>query len=98
MRTFYHATSFDNLGSVISTGLELRNIEKLIYLCECPKDCLKFALLHGCKSVLVCKVKVKDEDVIETFDHSAQFFQCRCFASMKPIPLMNIVEFRRYEL
>ena len=98
VKTMYHATAFENLPSILDKGLELRNCEKLVYLCDKPFDCLKFAKLHGVSTVLVCKVKVKESDLIETFDHSEAFFQCRCWGSVKPIPISNIKEFTKYEI
>lgn len=96
MKTFYHATPFSNLIEILDKGIECRNIERIVYLCEKPEDCLKFARIHGNTDVLVLKVRVPDKDVIETFDHSEAFFKCRCFASTKPIKLHNIVEYVRY--
>lgn len=97
MKTFYHATDFKNLNEIIEKGIECRNVEHLVYLCEDEKDCLKFAFLHGVKDVLVLQVKVFKADVIETFDHSSDFFKCRCFASKKEIPSKNIRKFIRYK-
>lgn len=99
MKTYYHATELSNLNSIVCSGLELRNMEKLVYLCEKPEDCLKFALVHGVRGeVLVVTVKVADEDIIETFDHSEAFFKCRCFGSTKPIAPDSITDYMKYTI
>lgn len=98
MKIFYHSTSFKNLTEIVDKGIECRNIEKLVYLCEKSEDCLKFAYMHGCKDILVLKVKVDESDIVETFDHSENFFKCRCFASIKPILPKSIIEYMRYTL
>ncbi len=84
MKTYYHATELSNLNSIVCSGLELRNMEKLVYLCEKPEDCLKFALVHGVRGeVLVLTVELDEADVIETFDHSEAFFKCRCWVLLR---------------
>lgn len=98
MKTYYHATDFDNLVSILDKGIELRNAEKLVYLCEKPEDCLKFAKVYGKTEVLVLTVEVEEDDVIETFDHNERFFQCRCFGSTKAIPLSRITEWMKYTI
>lgn len=47
MKTFYHATPFSNLIEILDKGIECRNVEHIVYLCEKPEDCLKFARIHG---------------------------------------------------
>lgn len=98
MQIFYHATSIDNLGSILVNGLQPRNIERIVYLCKKPEECLRFAFVQGVKHVLICKVRVDEKNIIETFDHNEQFFKCRCFGSTKPIPCENIIGYTKYEL
>lgn len=98
MKTYYHATPFKNLIEILDKGIECRNIEGIVYMCETAQDYLKFAYMRGNTDVLVLKVKVNEKDVIETFDHSQQFFKCRCFGSKRPIKQHNIVEYVRYKL
>lgn len=96
--TYYHSTSLDNLGSILTLGLLPANMEHLVYLCKNPSDCLKFAYLHGLSSVLMCEVRVDDDSIVETFDHSFEFFECRCFASTKVIECNDIVNYSKYDL
>ena len=98
MKTYYHATPFKNLIEILDKGIECRNIEGIVYMCETAQDCLKFAYMRGNTDVLVLKVKVNEKDVIETFDHSQAFFKCRYFGSKMPIKQHNIVEYVRYKL
>lgn len=94
---FYHATPYSNLSSICTSGLKL-SCDGVVYMCKKPEDCLKFAMMHGVMSVLVCKVDIPKEWVIETFDHSEAFFKCRCFGSTKPIPVSKIKDYVQYDL
>ena len=94
---FYHATPLDNLGSICSQGL-YPGPDGVVYLCKKPKECLRFSLMYGVISVLVCKVDIPKEWVIETFDHSFEFFRCRCFGSTRPISATKIKAYTQYDL
>lgn len=83
---FYHATSFDNLHSILTQGVKLRNCEKLTYMCTSKNDCLKFAKIRGVRHVVVLELVVPEADVVETFDHSEAFFKCRCWGCTKDLP------------
>lgn len=95
---YYHATPYSNLGSILMDGIEPRNVEHCVYLCESKHDALKFLVLRGCADILVCKCKLNENDVIETFDHSKDFFNCRCFGYDKTIRIKDIVDFMRFDL
>lgn len=99
MKTFYHATNIENLASIMSTGLETRNIEKLVYLAETPQDALKFIALRSYPEMLVVKVKIPkkyEHKIIETFDHNYIFFKCRAFGYQGNIPPNMIVGYMKY--
>lgn len=98
VKTLYHATPYSNFGSILTHGLEPRNIEKVVYFCESPQDCLKFAALHGARDILVLRVKLSDEEVFETFDHNEDFFQCRCFGCSRVISEEEIESYIRFSL
>ena len=93
----YHATPLDNLGSILVHGLK-RGIDGVVYGCEDPKDCLKFAYYHGVLDALVVKFKVDDKNVIETFDHNHKFFGCRCFGATVDIPPEALSDYTKYDL
>lgn len=98
MKTFYHATNFDNLASILSKGLLVNKTCDGIYLCEKSEDCLKFVYMHGLTNVLVLKCKVDERYVKESFDHSQSFFKCRAWVTDKDIPSKNIIEYIQYKL
>ena len=93
----YHATPYSNLISIVSEGIKLSS-DGVVYACEKPEECLRFAYVHGCYDVLVIKFKVDKRKVVETFDHSYEFFKCRCFGSKIPVTLDMIEDYYRYDL
>lgn len=96
-KLYYHATPFSNLNSIAEFGIEPRNAEKLVYLCETAQDCLKFALMHGCRDVLVLECSLPVKEIEETFDHSEAFFKCRCWGISRTIKQSEIKKFYHYE-
>lgn len=99
MKTFYHATSMENLNGILESGIEARNIEKLVYLAETPQDALKFVALRFYSEILVVEVKIPkkyEHKIIETFDHSYSFFKCRAFGYQGNIPLSMINKYEVY--
>lgn len=96
-KTFYHATSFDNLISILERGI-MPSFEGIVYLCETEQDAAKFVALRGCKDMLICVVSLNENDVHETFDHSEAFFKCKCFGHTGTIKTSQILEFRRLKL
>ena len=97
-KIYYHATSMDNLGSILAEGLKLNNIEGITYMCKAPNDCLKFMYVHQIHEVLMLKVQIDDKYVTEMFDHSYEFFQCRCFGTNKTIDTKDILSYTKYLL
>lgn len=99
MKILYHATSMENLGSILENGIEARNIEKLVYLAETPQDALKFIALRFYPEMLVIKVKIPkkyEHKIIETFDHSYNFFKCRAFGYQGSIPCYMLDSYEVY--
>lgn len=73
----------------------------LIYLCTDPTDSAKFLYIRGHRDIIVYEVKVPkklSDTIIETFDHSPTFFQCRAFASTVPIPVERLGKLTRYQI
>lgn len=97
MKTMYHATKLDNLDSILSNGLKRNNCEHVIFLCEKPEDAAKFLLVQGIEQFVVIPVFVHEKFLDESFDHSFQFFKCRCWMYHKDIPPRNIDEFEMLE-
>lgn len=93
---FYHATSMDNLSSIMENGLKPGS-DGLVYLTKDPKEALRFLAIRGAKEALVVKVSLSEERVMETFDHSYAFFKCRCFGYEGVIPVSKIKNYLKYE-
>jgi len=90
MKKFYHATSFDNLGSILSKGL-VPGCDGIIYLAETREDALKFVVLrYANEEILTIEVELDEKEVEETFDHSYSFFKCKSFGYPKVIPIDEI--------
>ena len=100
MKYYYHATSFDNLGSILCNGIS-PGPDGLVYMCDNPKDSLKFLYIRRIRQILVCKIKILKQDesnIIETFDHSKAFFKCRAFGYKGVITTDKIADYIKYEL
>ncbi|MBO5387553.1 MAG: hypothetical protein J6A59_05360 [Lachnospiraceae bacterium] len=101
MKTYYHATDYSNLASILDTGLKASKIDGLVYLAKTEEDALKFVVLRGYTKIVTFKIKIykRDEDkVIETFDHNPNFFKCRSFGYVGDISPDKIVPSKRYDL
>lgn len=101
MKIFYHATAYENLFDILDNGIEARNIEGIVYLCEKPEDAIKFLAIRGVTDIVTLKVRIykKDYDnIIETFDHNHNFFKCRAFGFKGNIPASNVQPHLRYNL
>jgi hypothetical protein len=93
----YHATPFDNLGSIVEDGIK-RGLDG-VYLCKTPEDCCKFLLVRLVKHILVCRVdlkKLKPDKLEESFDHSEAFFKCRAWVYADNIPKQAITQMTEY--
>lgn len=100
MRKLYHATPMENLDKILDSGIK-RGPDGLIYLCEKPEDSAKFIAIRGYRNILVVEVKIPkrlENTIIETFDHSERFFQCRAFASTVDIPIERCQNYLRFDI
>lgn len=97
MKKMYHATAFENLGSILESGLEAnRSLEKCVFLCEKPEEAATFAKLHGCNVVLVCECKVDEKKLIESFDHNRNFIPFRAWMYPGDIPTSQITNYLKF--
>ena len=94
---FYHATDYSNLGSILVNGLK-PGCDGVIYLCKRPEDCLKFAYVHGVKNVLMVELDLPSKDVVETFDHSYEFFKCRAYGYPHTVEKIDPDKLSKYQL
>lgn len=74
--TYYHATPYENLASIVVDGIK-SGMEGIVYLTKERDDALKFLAIRGCHDILTVEVLIDSEKVEETFDHSLQFLNVR---------------------
>ena len=92
MKTFYHATTKENLDSILESGLKAGNM-CCVFMTENEEDAVKFLALRFIPEVVTIKIELDDEDmekVQETFDHSQSFFKCRAFGYFGDISVDKI--------
>lgn len=96
-KTYFHATSYDNLLSIITDGIKT-GYDGIVYMCEKEEDAVKFPIIHGISHIVTFKIKIKEPDkIVETFDHSYNFFQCRCWGFKGNIPADWIEPSKQYK-
>lgn len=95
-KTYYHATPFSNLNSILESGIR-KGTDGVVYLTTEPKDAVKFVAIRGCREVLVCQVSIEENLIAESFDHNEAFFGCRAWTYGEDIPPDLIEEFTKYE-
>ena len=94
MKTYWHATDYNNLLSIYSKGILANNIEHCVFLCETEQDAAKVLVIRGCKKILLCQVEVDKDKVIESFDHNQEFFRCKAYMYPQDIPSNQIKQYR----
>lgn len=94
---FYHATRRENLPNILNEGIKMHC--EGIFLCEKPEDAVKFLVVRGIKDILVLEVNIRknSKKLIESFDHSYQFFKCRAFIYMDNIATSDITKCTVYQ-
>ena len=98
MRYMYHATPKENLNSILEHGLR-PGIDGCVYLCEQPKEAIRFLLVKQPEVIVVFEIAISDEDearIKESFDHSFEFFQCRAYGYNGTIPKEKIIDYEMY--
>lgn len=89
IKTFYHATSKANLGSIMNDGIKKGKIEKVVYLSDSSQNAAKFLAIRGMKEIIVFPIdasKLDKKELEESFDHSYDFFKCRAYLYYGDIP------------
>ena len=85
---WYHATDKKVLGSIVISGIE-PGIDGVVYLADSCENALKFVVVRGIMEIAVIKIKRSSLDkrkIIETFDHSYEFFKCKAYGYTEVIP------------
>lgn len=99
-KIYYHATAYDNLISIIENGIS-PGVDGLVYLTEKEIDAVKFLYVRGCTNIITFKIKMPIEDMAnleETFDHSYEFFKCRCYGYRGIISAKHVTPSRKFKL
>lgn len=94
-RRYFHATDFKNIHNIMIKGLK-PGCDGVVYLAETKEDALKFVAFRFYEKIVVIEVELEESEVEETFDHNYNFFQCKAFGCLNPIPLKKMVDFWEY--
>lgn len=95
-KKFYHATSFENLCSIMDDGIK-PGCDGIVYLCEKEIDAVKFPYTRLIRNILVCEVEIEEDKVEETFDHSYLFYKCKAYGYPDVITPDEITGYRKWE-
>ena len=95
-KTYYHATPYENLESIMDQGIR-KGCDGVVYLTEKPEEAARFVAIRGSMKILVLGIELEEDMVTESFDHSFLFFKCRAFTYPEDIPADEITEFLKYE-
>lgn len=93
---YYHATPFENLGSILESGIK-KGIDGVVYLTKGKDEAMRFLLVRGYSDILTIEVKVDSKNIIEMFDHNQNFFKCRAFGYKGDIEPDALTNFYRYK-
>lgn len=96
MKTYYHATPFENFESIARQGILKSKFDGVVYLAEKPEEAARFLAIRLCREILVCEVEVEEYLVEETFDHNQAFFGCRAYGYKGDIEPDAITNFFKY--
>lgn len=97
LKTYYHATPYENLESIMSKGL-MRGCDGVIYLTEKPEEAARFVAIRGYHKILVIGIDVEEDSVEESFDHSQVFFNCRAYTYSEDIEPDKLIYLYKYTL
>lgn len=97
-RVYYHATPYDNLMDVLLHGIK-PSMDGLVYMCEKEDEAVRFLVMRGVPKVVTFKVRIKPGDeVIETFDHSFEFFRCRSYGFVGAVNADQVEVSKQWDL
>jgi hypothetical protein len=98
MKTYYHATPFENLESILKDQEVHKGCDGVVYLAKKPEDAVKFLAIRGCKKILVFGFMLDEEKVSESFDHSEAFFKCKAYMYPDNISFVHFVSAQTFEI
>lgn len=93
----YHATNYENLGSILENGI-LPSPEGIVYLTEKQDEAPRFLVLRGIKKILVVECEVEETNIEEQFDHNEKFFKCKAYGHYGKIEPESCLNFFKYEI
>jgi RNA:NAD 2'-phosphotransferase (TPT1/KptA family) len=96
IKEMYHATDYNNLEGILTQGI-YTGIDGIVYLADSPDNAAKFVAVRLIKHIIVLKVRVPEETMIETFDHSESFFRCKSYGCTRNITIDEIAFDESYE-
>lgn len=99
MKKYYHATDYNNLGSILTNGLK-PSMEGIVFMTEEPIDAVKFVALRGIPKILVVEIKTlkkHEKNIIETLDHNHRILDCKSYGFIGGIDTSMITNYIRYE-
>lgn len=97
--TLYHATTKENAIKIIGSQCIRPGMDGVVYLADSPDNAIKFVKTYiiamGGKDfiITVFPVTISETDeskVIETHDHSEEYFKCKAYGYKEIIPFEMI--------
>ena len=98
MKKYYHAATPETMEKIVSDGVVKKGIDGCIYICERPDDAAKFVAIRGHEVIDVIELNLPEDKVIESYDHSIQFFGCRAFMYRGDVRLKRNVTITEYSV
>ena len=95
-KTYYHATPFENLASILEKGIIKSKLDGVVYLTEKPEEAARFLAIRLCREILVCEVEVEEDMVEEMHDHCEAFFKCKAYGYHGNISSDAITNYLKY--
>lgn len=91
-RVYYHATSETNFRKIMQSGSLHTGIDGIVYLTESAEDAYAFIGIRVWDEdiYILCIEGLDESKVVETFDHSYEFFKCRSYGYPEDISTKNI--------
>lgn len=59
-KTYYHATTEENVYSIMDDGEIHAGCDGLVYMCINPDHAARFAAVHGLRKIFVLKINIPD--------------------------------------
>lgn len=99
MKKLYHATTEENLSSILTKGIR-QGLDGLIYLSDTFDHAARFLYFRTAKTIVVFEIdttKLEKNKIKKSYDHSIDFFGCTAWTYSKKIPpealTLNIMKY-----